>query len=246
MDFPIDYLLRFLDNHGLIGFGKGHPWRTIVGGSKGYVERIVAQLPEGAVRSGDAVTQVRRGSAGVSVATESGYTEDFDAVVMASHADVSLSLLSDADAEEREALGRFEYNSNVVVLHTDASMLPRRARARGAWNVDTVDCRRPGEQLTMTYYMNRLQRLQAAEHYCTSVNPGDRVAPDKVILSRTMTHPKYTFRTLDGQAALGKLQGHRHTFYAGAHLGYGFHEDGCRSGFEAAALVAAHATELVA
>lgn len=246
MDFPVDYLLRFLDNHGLIGFGKGHPWRTIVGGSKGYVDRIIESLPEGAVRSGDAVERVRRGAAGVGVTTEGGYAETFDAVVMATHADVTLALLEDADAAERETLGLFEYNSNEVVLHADESMLPRRARARGAWNVDTVDCQRLGQELTMTYYMNRLQRLQTSAHYCTSVNPGDRIAGEMIILARTMTHPKYTFRTLDGQTALGKLQGHRRTFHAGAHLGYGFHEDGCRSGFQAAELVAAGRMEQAA
>jgi len=103
--------------------------------------------------------------------------------------------------------------------------------------VDTTDCRRAGSQLTLTYWMNRLQRLDTAEQYCTSVNPGDRIPDEKVIVSRPMSHPKYSFKTLDGQQALGALQGHRNTFYAGAHLGYGFHEDGCRSGFEAAEMV---------
>jgi predicted NAD/FAD-binding protein len=239
MDFPIDYLLRFLDNHGLIGFGKSHPWRTLKGGSKTYVERILERMPEGSVRTGDPVTRVLRSEAGVTVVTESGASARFDGVVMATHADVTLALLADADDEERGALGLFEYTTNDVVLHTDESMLPRHAWARGAWNVDTVDCRRPGQQLTMTYYMNRLQRLPGETHYCTSVNPGDLVDPAKVILARPMSHPKYTFRTLDGQVALGRLQGHRRTLYAGAHLGYGFHEDGCRSGYEAAERVAA-------
>jgi predicted NAD/FAD-binding protein len=239
MDFPIDYLLRFLDNHGLIGFGKSHPWRTLKGGSKTYVERILERLPEGSVRPGDPVTRVLRNEAGVTVITESGASARFDGVVMATHADVTLALLADADDEERGALGLFGYTTNEVVLHTDESMLPRRAWARGAWNVDTVDCRRPGQQLTMTYYMNRLQRLPGETHYCTSVNPGDLVDPAKVVLARPMSHPKYTFRTLDGQVALGRLQGHRRTLYAGAHLGYGFHEDGFRSGYEAAERVGA-------
>jgi predicted NAD/FAD-binding protein len=234
MEFPIDYLLRFLDNHGLIGFGKGHPWRTIRGGSRVYVERVLERLPEGTLHAGDPVVEVRREAGDAIVTTEGGQRERFDGVVMATHADVTLGLLVDADKEEREALAHFEYTTNDVVLHTDESLLPQRAKARGAWNVDTVDCRRPGQQLTMTYYMNRLQRLEGSTHYCTSVNPGTLVDPGAVILARPMTHPKYTFRTLDGQAALGRLQGHRGTLYAGAHLGYGFHEDGCRSGYEAA------------
>jgi predicted NAD/FAD-binding protein len=188
--------------------------------------------------AGDPVIDIRRETDGVTVTTLSERVEHFDAIIMATHADVSRTLLNDADVAEREALDLFEYTTNQVVLHTDDSVLPRRARARGSWNVDTVDCRRPGEQLTMTYWMNRLQRLDATEQYLASVNPGVDIPDEKVIVSRPMSHPKYTFDTLDGQQALGKLQGHRRTFYAGAHLGYGFHEDGCRSGFEAAEMVA--------
>ena len=238
MDFPVDYLLRFLDNHGLIGFGKGKPWRTVVGGSMTYVDRIIERLPQDALVSADPVVDIRRDTDGVTVTTLSGRVEDFDAVIMATHADVALTLLNDADTAEREALGLFEYTTNQVVLHTDASVLPRRGRARGSWNVDTTDCRQPASQLTMSYWMNRLQRLDTAEEYITTVNPGKRIPDEMVIVSRPMSHPKYTFETLDGQQALRALQGHRRTFYAGAHLGYGFHEDGCRSGFQAAEMVA--------
>lgn len=237
MDFPIDYLLRFLDNHGLIGFGKGKPWRTVVGGSMTYVDRIVEQLPPDAVVTGDPVVEVQRDADGVTVATRADRRERFDAVIMATHADVTLDLLKDADDAERTALGSFDYTTNDVVLHTDESLLPRRERARGSWNVDTADCRRPAEQLTMSYWMNRLQRLDAATQYVTSVNPGGRVPDEAVIVSRPMSHPKYTFDTLDGQKLLSGLQGHRRTYYSGAHLGYGFHEDGCRAGFEAARMI---------
>lgn len=234
MDFPIDYLLRFLDNHGLIGFGQGKPWRTVVGGSMEYVDRIIERLPGGAVVAADPVVDVERRADGATVTTLSGRSEHFDAVIMATHADVTRTLLNDADEAERGALEHFEYTTNEVVLHTDESLLPTNPRARGSWNVDTVDCGTPGTQLTMTYWMNRLQRLDSDVQYLTSVNPGDRVPDEAVIVSRPMSHPKYTFTTLDGQAAIARLQGHRRTFYAGAHLGYGFHEDGCRSGFEAA------------
>ncbi|MGZ8476079.1 MAG: NAD(P)/FAD-dependent oxidoreductase, partial [Candidatus Limnocylindria bacterium] len=132
-EFPIHYLLRFLDNHGLIGYGKAPQWRTITGGSTSYVERIMATLPAGAVRADDPVTEVTRGPAGVLVLTRSGRREAFDAVVMATHADDALALLGDADRRERDALGGFEYTENRVVLHTDARLLPRRPAARASW-----------------------------------------------------------------------------------------------------------------
>jgi predicted NAD/FAD-binding protein len=239
MDFPVDYLLRFLDNHGLIGIGQGKRWRTVVGGSMVYVERLLERLPADSVVAGDPVVAIRRDTNGASIITESGCRERFDAVIMATHADQALALLTDADATERRALASFDYTTNEVVLHTDVRQLPGRPRARGSWNVDTQDCRRPGDVLTMTYDMNRLQRLSTKEHFLTSVNPGPDLPDEQVIVARTMSHPSYTFGTLDGQAALRRLQGHRGTFHAGAHLGFGFHEDGCRSGFDAAEMLMA-------
>ena len=167
---------------------------------------LVAALPDGALRTGAGVTGIVRDPFGVTIATAAG-RERFDAVVLATHADDALRLLVDADAREA---GSSAHSSTPPTrwccTRTSGSCRPN-PRARASWNVSVGDCRRPGDALVMTYHMNRLQSLPGAIQYCVSLNPGDTVRPERVILERAFSHPMYTFRTLDAQAGLRGLQG---------------------------------------
>lgn len=235
LGFPANYLFRFLAQHGVLAPRSIPEWRWIVGGSRTYVRRIIETLPEGSVHLERSVRGVQRHSqGGVTVCLGDGEQRDFEAVVMACHPDEALQLLQDPSNEERAALGGFTYARNRVLLHTDDRYLTKHRHARAAWNYRGVrgDHGAP-EVLTMTYDLNRLQRINSSRHYLVSVNPRE-VRPDAILASFDYAHPVYSMRTLKAQQALAKIDGQRCTYFAGAYRGYGFHEDGARSGVEVA------------
>jgi uncharacterized protein len=224
LEVPAAYAIRFFDNHGMLGFGRFR-WRTITGGSRVYVDAIAAALGP-ALRLGLGVRSVRRTPDLVKVRTADGVVRTFDRIVIATHADQALRLLEDPSDDERRILGGFEYARNDTVLHTDSSFLPRRARA--SWNYRLGNDGRA----TVTYHLNRLQRLDTERDYCVTLN--EDVPPEHVVARFVYEHPQFTVSTLRSQRELPSVSGKRNTLYAGAHFGNGFHEDGLASGVRAA------------
>src|SRR3954471_4793907 len=226
LEFPAAYAIRFFDNHGMLGFGRFR-WRTVSGGSREYVAAIARRLGE-SLRLGTGVRSVRRGADGVEVRADDGTVRVYDRLVVATHADQALRLLEDPSNEELYALSGFAYQRNDVILHTDSSFLPHARRARAAWNYRLADDGRP----TVTHHLNRLQGLDAHRDYCVTLNED---VPDEHVIARfAYDHPQYTVSTLRAQEDIRRISGQRNTWYAGAHLGNGFHEDGLASGVRAA------------
>jgi uncharacterized protein len=251
MAFPVGTLIRFCHNHGLLQVNDRPQWRTVTGGAREYVTRMLASIRN--ARAGEPVGSVSRTKAGVAIESTRGI-EGFDHVVLACHSDQALQLLADASPDERAVLAAIGYAPNRAVLHTDASLLPAE-RAWSAWNYES----RTGElglepQLCVHYLINKLQPLPFNTPIIVSLNPVREPHADHVIREFAYSHPVFDQAATDAQRALPSLQGQRNTWFAGAWTGYGFHEDGLRSGLEAAARLeaiaaldhAAHITALAA
>jgi predicted NAD/FAD-binding protein len=233
--YPARHLFRFLDHHGMLTV-KGSPsWRTVVGGSRTYVDRVAARLED--VRRGVPVTALTRHDAGVDVVAGDGARHGFDAAVIATHADQALALLADATPAEKEDLGAIGYSVNRTWLHHDSSVLPARQGARAAWNY-RMTCDAAAEGVVVSYWMNRLQGLDDSRDHVVTLNAPGQVDPTTVVAEMTYSHPVFTAAAVGAAARLRSAGGDRVAF-AGAHLGWGFHEDGCRSGVEAAAKLGA-------
>lgn len=230
-EFPAETFLRFLDQHGMLRPVRPLAWHTVVGGSARYVEALL-RTTRLDLRLATPVTTLVRDARGVTVVA-GGREHRYDRVVVATHADTALALLAAPTAEERAVLGAFRYSTNRTVLHRDPRFLPRRPAAQASWNYvadpDTA-------QVAVTYSMTRLQGLPTtagAAPYLVTLNP--RTPPRDVLHEVTFTHPQLDRAALAAQAAVPRLGGAARTYYAGAHLGFGFHEDGLRAGLAAAA-----------
>ncbi|MGW3962406.1 NAD(P)/FAD-dependent oxidoreductase [Amycolatopsis sp. NPDC005003] len=229
--YPARYLFEFLRNHGMLTVKNSPAWRTVVGGSREYVELAAKQLT--AVHLSTPVRSVLRTGSGVEIRDDADTPHHVDKVVVATHADQALALLANPTAAEREVLGAFRYSENEAWLHTDTSVLPALADARAGWNYRAPVCGAPTGAVQVSYDMNRLMRLDEPTGYVVTLNPGDGPGQEHVVARMRYEHPVYTPDSVAAQRRLPELNDGVLAF-AGAYHGWGFHEDGCSSGARAA------------
>lgn len=231
LDYPAAYLFEFLSNHGFLQLGDAPQWHVVDGGSRTYVDKLSGLLDD--VRTGSGVVSVARKESGVIVSDDNGRQLDFDRVVIATHADEALTLLSDPTDDEFDVLGSFGYAANTTQLHRDDSVLRKRVAERASWNFRLAACDEQPDRVQVSYWMNRLQGLDPRDPYVVTLNDTSRVDPGAVIATMEYSHPIFTPAAVRAQRRLPGLNTAR-TAFAGAYHGWGFHEDGCRSGVAAA------------
>jgi len=227
--FPAAFLATFFANHGMLGFRDRPQWRTVSGGSQRYVEALTRPFAD-RIRTSTAVRAITRQLGYVEIAADGCGVERYDEVVIATHSDQALALLTDPSTREREILGAIPYQRNEAVLHTDATLLPRRRAARASWNFHLGDLDARTERTAganrLTYWMNNLQALESDIDFCVTLNRSDVIDPAKVIETVSYSHPVFTPEGVAAQRRHGEISGVNRTRYCGAYWGWGFHEDG--------------------
>jgi uncharacterized protein len=240
LDFPAENFVAFFSNHRLLQYDRP-VWRTVKGGSQRYVEKLTAAFRD-RLRLGCAVTSIERTPHGVIVHDSHGGKSTYDHVVIASHSDQALAMLSDADNRERAILGAIVYAPNTVYLHRDIRLMPKRRRAWASWNFLRWQLEGTTKNdVAVTYWMNRLQGIDADKPLFVSLNPPFEPAAELTFGKYVCEHPQYNAAAFAAQKRLGEIQGRRHTWFCGAWTGYGFHEDGLRSGLTVAEALGATA-----
>ena len=233
LDFPLISFLRFFRNHGLLGYGGRPVWRTVDGGSREYVRRLILPFAD-RIRTNTPVRAIRRDNTGATIVTDRG-SQRFDAAIVATHGDQALRLLADADDDERRVLGAFRTQENRGFLHSDADFMPRRRRVWSSWNY-LGDRGESGERrVFVSYWMNRLQGLGTSLPLFLTLNPPRAPRDDLIHRELAYEHPVFDRRALAAQEVLPGLQGVRRTWFCGSYCGHGFHEDALASGLAAAA-----------
>ena len=232
LQFPVATMVRFCHNHGLIQVVNRPQWFTVTGGAKHYVEKLLQHIPRTHLQT--PVKRIERNGSEARVFTASG-SEDFDGVVLACHADQALSLLAQPTPQEQALLGAIRYHPNKAVLHTDTSVMPKKKLAWAAWNYErATDLGLESSRVCLHYWINRLQPLPFSEDVVVSLNPVRAIDPSKVLGEYDYAHPVFDLGAIKAQSQLPSLQGQQNTWYAGAWMGYGFHEDGFKAGRDAA------------
>lgn len=229
MDFPAASFFSFFSNHQLLQLVNRPYWRTVRGGSRAYVSKLLAAF-SGSVELGARVDRVSRAGGFVEVSFN-GRCKRFDRCVIAAHADETLAMLADADPLEREIIGSFRYSQNLAVLHRDSSLMPVRRRVWSSWNYMSASGSK-SQDLFLTYWMNKLQRLDTRRDYFVSLNPPS--TPNDVVTSISYAHPIFDGKANAARSRLWEVQGRHNTWFCGSYFGFGFHEDGIQSGLAAA------------
>ena len=227
--FPARTLLRFMQNHGMLGINTHPRWKVIRGGSHSYIAPLTARFRKRITRDAT-ITSIERSDLGVALQFRDRSARQFDEVVFACHGDQILPLLAQPTDTERKVLSGFTTSRNETCLHTDSTLLPRRAAARASWNYLLGD----SGKVTVTYHMNRLQSLKTAEDYCVTLNANGALDPGRVLRRMVYEHPLFTQAAIRAQERWPEISGKNHTHYCGAYWFYGFHEDGVRSGMRVA------------
>jgi len=230
-DYPASAFVRFFVNHGLLNYLDRPVWRTVSGGSRRYVEKITENLT---VRTSTGVAGVTRTANGVIVRDTNGHEDRFDGIVLATHADTTLSLLQDASDEERRLLSPFKYQRNTAVLHADEALMPKRKRMWSSWNYIADPMESGDTSVCVTYWMNLLQNLDRTQPLFVTLNPTRAPRDDAHFRTFEYDHPLFDTHTESAQRALWQLQGRNRTWFCGSYFGAGFHEDGLQSGLAAA------------
>ena len=228
LQFPVATMIRFCHNHGLIQVTDRPQWFSVVGGARNYVEKILAGVHD--KRLNTPVRLIERDAMGVRIVTD-GHAERFDQVVIATHTDQALRLLREPSAEERSLLGAIRYQDNHAVLHTDARVLPSNSKTWAAWNYErAANSERESARVCLHYLLNRLQRIPFQQSVVVSLNPVQAIDPATIVGEYAYAHPVFDLAAIEAQKRLPLIQGQQRTWFAGAWTGYGFHEDGLKSG----------------